>query len=667
MNRATPIIIVACLLAFGAGAQPAHGLLQDRLANLLEAVLEENEAADVEQLLDELQFAREHPINLATATFDDFSVLFFLEPTQGQALIDYRDCFGPILSGYELSAVPGFSPELAELTAGFLTFPDPLRAGPHRVARAELLVRASRLIEEQEGFENGRFEGVPEKYYLRGRYTSKSLRLGYTGEKDAGESFFGKSNRGGFDFNSAFLRLGFGRRNSSVIAGDYVVQWGQGLLLWQGFALSKSAEADRVARFNPGIKPYSSTDENNFMRGLAVDWRLGRVSLQFFGSYKPFDANTDSLGAQKVFTSFQSSGQHRTLSETDDKNSVKARVLGARLAWQLGTLSFNFNSTWTGYEFPLLRADDLYNRNLFGGRRVGNIGADYRYAVSRLYFFGEVATGTSGGWASINGFQFQPVDEVSVAALYRHFGLTYNSAWASAFAENSRVNDEQGFYFGLKAFPARRLSVSAYIDRFRYRWVKYTTAAPGEGYEAMLRTDFKLAKGWNVYARYFFEEKPVKVSSGVLRQNIEQRRQSVRLQLSGQLAPQVGLRTRFEKSFYSQQSSSGGFLVSQDVLWQRRSETSAVDFRVAYFDTDDYDSRIYTYENDLLYQFSVPAFYGEGIRSYLNIKVKVCEKIDFWLKGSRTWYFGVTGLGSGDTAIDGNTRSELKLQVRFRM
>ena len=37
------------------------------------------------------------------------------------------------------------------------------------------------------------------------------------------------------------------------------------------------------------------------------------------------------------------------------------------------------------------------------------------------------------------------------------------------------------------------------------------------------------------------------------------------------------------------------------------------------FETDDYDTRIYAYEPDLLYNFSLPAYYGKGYTLLLNL------------------------------------------------
>nr|MBD3622495.1 hypothetical protein [Sunxiuqinia sp.] len=88
--------------------------------------------------------------------------------------------------------------------------------------------------------------------------------------------------------------------------------------------------------------------------------------------------------------------------------------------------------------------------------------------------------------------------------------------------------------------------------------------------------------------------------------------------------------------------------------------------RLACFGTEDYDARVYADENDLLYQFSILAFYGRVLRSYLNGKVKICEKLDVWMKVSRSWFIDAESIGSGYSQIEGNQQTEVKFQLRFK-
>ena len=81
--------------------------------------------------------------------------------------------------------------------------------------------------------------------------------------------------------------------------------------------------------------------------------------------------------------------------------------------------------------------------------------------------------------------------------------------------------------------------------------------------------------------------------------------------------------------------------------------------RFAFYSTDGYNSRLYAYENDLLYSFSVPALYGKGIRAYFNLQQKFGTQFTLWLKFATTHQFA-------STIVDSSTKSEVKFQVRYQ-
>ena len=91
-------------------------------------------------------------------------------------------------------------------------------------------------------------------------------------------------------------------------------------------------------------------------------------------------------------------------------------------------------------------------------------------------------------------------------------------------------------------------------------------------------------------------------------------------------------------SFYEDDQKSKGFVAYQDLIYAPKSIPFKVQTRFAIFDTDDYDTRIYAYENDVLYAFSVPAYYGKGTRFYLNLNYKLNRTFNFWLRYSQTYF-----------------------------
>lgn len=661
-------LYLACVFAIKvANGQTEQFVFQDEVENLVEAIITDNEDADVEQLLEELLRLHEHPVNINQAGRKDLEKLYFLSALQIENLIGYRRQYGQIYSPYELNSVEGFEPETIELLQGFVFFGDMEARTVEFSLRQEIMLRGIRLLEKQKAYREPRkYEGSQEKLYFRYRLNSSSVRAGVTAEKDAGEPFFNGANSEGFDYYSAFVNMDFGHGKHQLYLGDYLVRFGQGLTAWQGFALSKSAEVGNVAKFNQGIRSYSSTDENNFMRGIAAGFSLGDFQWHTFVSHKNFDANRDRVEGRTVFTSFQSSGLHRTASEIEDKNSVGGTTLGTDLTYSADRFSLGLTGIHFRYDLPLEREDTDYNLFLFEGKQLSNLGINYQWGFNRYFLFGEAAWSSPNGWATLHGLQANPADQLELSILYRNIGKKYNSPIAAAFTENSRVNDEQGIYLGAVIHPLPKISLKLYADFFEHKWIQYTTVAPARGKEYLAQVKYQLAGNWEAYTRYFYEIRPVKANGEYTKINLDQVRQKLRFHLEGKLGEQFFLKSRAEFSWYEHDEKSKGWMVFQDVGFNTKSAGSRWWLRTAYFDTDNYDSRIYAYENDLLYQFSVPAFYGQGVRIYLNGKVKICEKIDFWIKAARSWYSGADTVGTGYSEIEGNTRTEVKFQLRFK-
>jgi hypothetical protein len=88
--------------------------------------------------------------------------------------------------------------------------------------------------------------------------------------------------------------------------------------------------------------------------------------------------------------------------------------------------------------------------------------------------------------------------------------------------------------------------------------------------------------------------------------------------------------------------------------------------RLAIFKTASYNSRIYSYENDVLYSFSIPAYYGNGLRYYLTVRYAVTRNIDLWFRVAETTFFDSKTTGSGLDQIDVPHKTELKAQLRLK-
>jgi hypothetical protein len=82
-----------------------------------------------------------------------------------------------------------------------------------------------------------------------------------------------------------------------------------------------------------------------------------------------------------------------------------------------------------------------------------------------------------------------------------------------------------------------------------------------------------------------------------------------------------------------------------------------------YFETGGYNSRIYAYENDVLYSYSIPAFFDKGYRYYFNINYDLKRNLSIWVRWAQTINSDKTTIGSGLDEIPGSHRSEIKVQA----
>jgi len=115
---------------------------------------------------------------------------------------------------------------------------------------------------------------------------------------------------------------------------------------------------------------------------------------------------------------------------------------------------------------------------------------------------------------------------------------------------------------------------------------------------------------------------------------VNTRKNAIRFQSEYNISPSVILKNRIEYvlSRECNDYKGTGYLAYQDIGWKSPSQKVSLAFRYAVFDTDSYEERWYAYENDVLYSFSVPAYYYKGSRIYLVVHYSITQYLDFWIR-----------------------------------
>ena len=643
-------------------------------------------------LFDDLNFYFNNPLNLNIASPEDLEKLHILNGFQIKSLQNYVKKNGPLLSIYELQLVYGFSLDLIHKIHPFVMvkeyekpfeFPikKPLKFGNHQV-----FVRGQQILEKQRGFlpisdsllaekPNSRYLGSPLKLYTRYKYNNKNKILwGFTAEKDAGEEFFRGSNKRGFDFQSAHLQFNDFGIFKTIVLGDYQLKFGQGLTLWSGISLGKSSYILNIKRNARGIQKYSSTDENRFLRGVGTTISLNDFNISTFFSKKKIDANITEIDSvtNKVTTvsSFQITGLHAIPNEILDEDAIDETIIGGNISYNRE--NYKIGLTFVHYDFSanLEKTIKPYNLFDFRGSENSNLGLDYQFAIKNISFFGEAGISSNKGMAFLNGALLNVNSQVSFSVLHRSYDPHYQAYYGNGFSENSTNANENGIYIGTVIHPIRHWKLSAYFDSFNFPWLKYNVDAPSAGLDYLVQVDFFPSGKVEMYWRIKQEVKPenAKLETPGLNVIKDVNNFKFRYHIIYHLSNNLQLRNRLEISKYQKgdEAKEKGYLIYQDIIYKPKNIPLSLAFRYGIFDTDSYKSRIYAYENDVLYAYSVPAYFYKGIRTYLSLKYSIKEGIDLWLRFAQTYYANKETISSGLTEINGNKRTEVKVQCRIK-
>lgn len=655
------LIIVCGNISF---AQKVENPLIESMA---ERVAENEESlARMEELLSTWQHFLENPIPLNAECSDLLAQLVLLSDLQIQQISHYKKQNGPILSPFELLSLPGFDRSLIELISPMLNFEPDAKPALSNKKNTSVLIRAQRVLERSAGYlSDSGYLGSPEKYYTRIQHENKRIQAGLTAEKDPGEAFFRKPTTAGFDYLSAYASYKIPKMNGQIVLGDYILRTGQGLVIWQGFSSGKSSEVGQIFRSNQGLRPYSSSDENLFFRGIASQIQYKNLTFNIFGSSRKIDANLIDNAGKIAATSFLNSGLHRTENEIADRHSLRQSTTGFSLSLQKGNLNIGFSSTFSHLQYPIIPKAELWQQYKFKGKNLANAGFNYKWSMNKTFLFGEFATSSTQGTAFLSGILNKPIDQLELSLLYRNFSKKYQSFFGQAFAESAAVNDEQGIYAGLKLLPAAGISISAYFDNYWFKWMKSNTYSPSQGHEGLLQIQYSPNRNSSIYARFIFEEKESGKFESKIKQGEISQQQRLRLNYKVALNEFWSLQSRLEFSKVTSSTRSNGLLFFQDIKYDNAQFSGQL--RLAWFDTDDYSSRLYAFENDLLYNYSAPALFGKGIRNYFNAKYKLSSRIDIWFKVAQTHFFDQSTIGNSLDKIEGEHKTEIKIQLRYHL
>ena len=661
MSKFTFTITIAILLSFStySFSQDITEGMTDYIESLLE---DENNKINYEDLEDQYLLMPAEKLSLNTATTEELSKIPFLTELDIYNIVVHRQRYGDFQTYYELKNIPNLDKETIEKILPYINLN--LRKEKFswkneiKHAKHSIFANYQQVIQKKSGYKPNKsgeiaYIGKPMRYYLKYQYkTSKKVFAGCLLEKDPGEAFWDKQNHQS-DYHSAYLQLNDIWKFKKINIGDYKVSFGQGLTIGTSTIFGKSTNVTQPLAQREGIYKYTSPNEVNALRGVALTFSHKGINLSTFLSHRKKDASIED----EQITAFKTDGLHRTQLENSRKFNITESVIGGNIT--LKKTHFQIGATYLFYRYSNLLnpKDAVYNHfRLKGIAKHYNLGINYKFIFQRMNLFGEFAVDANKGIATLNGIHIRPNSRISFLAIQRMYQPEYQANFSNAFGENTRTENESGLYIGTKILPMKKITLSAYADVFRFPWEKYTIQQPSYGQEYLVHLLYNTNRKVNMQVKYKYKEY---INQAYCKQTLRYTFHRNTKAVQWKSTIEANCATTNDKNTY-------GAVFAQDLFHQWRHPNLNLNLHYAYFWTEAYNNRFYIYEKDVLNTFSMPLLYGRGHRIGLNIKWKA-RKI-FQLYANLSTYIYTDGritCGNGYEMIDGNISSTAKFVMAW--
>jgi hypothetical protein len=260
------------------------------------------------------------------------------------------------------------------------------------------------------------------------------------------------------------------------------------------------------------------------------------------------------------------------------------------------------------------------------------------------------------------------MSRINLAWIYRNYSADFDNSFASAFSENSDIINERACYTGVELIPFRKWKISAYADIYTFPWLRFGTDFPSSGSDFLLYTQYNPDRYNQMNWKLKYEK--VQTNQELKSANISGIGLKEKISLRYQLQHHAGnliFKTTVEANLVHQLNPSYGFAAWQDIGYKTAGFPFSIDLRVMFFDAPDYLNRIYAYENDVLYAFSIPAFSGTGSRYLLSMCYDISENLTCWFRIAQYAYADDReATGGGNDLIPGNKKTDFRFLLRWK-
>ena len=548
--------------------------LDDILQDIYNFLSEDGEPPG-EEIMEELIEIAQNPINLNQTTANELSRLHFLSDEQIDAILLYQ-YLHPFQDIYELQLIHCLKDyEIRDLM--FFVYVGEANEQKNMYFREVFHYAKHEITLRTDARNIEDFEGDPMYGKLRYRFNYQNrVMAGVTIGRTPGATWE-NINYGGF------IELRDMGPMKRIVAGNYQAHFGYGLVIGSPFKRGKTAYIQSTATTDEGLKKFGSVgDSYNYFHGV---------------------------GATAKVSSWADVSAFYSLREGKEEWN---HVVGVNATGRWNRLKVGITAVENIYH-PT-KKNSLEEMDLVSTQAV--MGVNARWNHGKVDIWGELATSQGNQWGigGIAGIRYTPISDINLLAIYRYYSPYFDNIYANALCSWTRMRDEHGGYLGLEYNRLKNWQLLAFCDVWK------------SGFETMAQADFIPQKDYRMHTRFRVKRKDEKDTYS-LRWNMvyEFGQWKMKTQADGNLV-------------HTNNALTYGWSLLQDVEYRFSEVPIVLQLRAQAFDAQEWNNRVYIYENDVLYAYAIPFVYGLGGRFWLNARYKINDIFSLYLRVSETIY-----------------------------
>lgn len=541
-------------------------------------IFEAEEDKDYVIIFEDLEFLRNHPINLNTANLEELTKVPYLSITDCLKIINYREQYGYFSSPHDLLRISGFNPFWLEEILPYVTVKFDLQTLRKFTAR----LRARSEVPTVPG---------SMAYFSKSQCLLGHYNIFFINERDPYENSL-------FDYWSSGVLVEQGPRAFAL--GKYNLDIGSGVILSPLGSFFNSADF-RILIKERGILPYTSVLENGGFFGAALRDSMF-VNFTLFYSNQNLDGRVDSSG---YALSFDISGEHTDSVSLHRKDRIVEKIMGFDVNYRFRDVLVANRTYLCSYSPSFVCSDSFHD---FYGESFWISGVGIKYYSNAFIVFSEVARtyyDRVGGLFGCSGVV--PYFDIQFAGKY----------FPAGFYSPKGIEAEDNYYGGI-------VNISSHL---RYFDLGTTFTLDSKLDEDSVKYGFRLNISKSLGMLFAKFQVRCRYTSQSL--DLSGSKIFVRFKPIKQLFFDLRLEERYV--FDPDNIEKGIFGGLEAVL-----DISRMRFRGRYgiFETDSYASRLFVHETDLPGIITNRMLYYKGNCGFLHFTYKPADYLKFTCKYS---------------------------------